>query len=457
MSKTHQNPGKRPHQQSSEKSAKVSDQVQSISTTTATLPPLDPSSTPVHSEPAGRPPVQMARVKGITPEQLEEARNFKKHADGHLVAKHDSNQTRAMNAAWNDQHHDVAAVNAQLKSVGAKLDNRKARAEQAKKDQAKRSSRWYKLKKAGYKGGMKAVGGIGGAATGALAGAPLGPGALGTAVLGGAIGGGLAGAAAGMTWNTGEKGTDLVASGRERELASASGRMGRNGKSTQKAAAVETGKDALMGTVTGALSPLIGVAGDAAGAAAGEGGGAVAAEAFSSSAMSATSKEAADLAYDKATGTQGPSLRQRGANILTGTLIGAATGGADESDASAVANNQAGLSFENDLHQWQGQGGEAASDLAYGAGGETLGGGAELGGGQAAVHAPTSKSLHDVVRKTRIEKTKKDATEMMKGKATKAREVVRKREEARKEAERKREEERHHALLPQGRHNVGYH
>ena len=279
---------------------------------------------------------------------------------------------------------------------------------------------------------------------------------MGTAVLGGAIGGGLAGAAAGMTWNTGEKGTDLVASGRERELGSASGRMGRNGKSTQKAAAVETGKDALLGTVTGALSPLIGVAGDAAGAAAGEGGGAVAAEAFSSSAMSATSKEAVDLGYDKATGRQGPSLRQRGANILTGTLIGAATGSGDESDASAVANNQAGLPFDNDLHQWQGQGGEAASDLAYGAGGETLGGGAELGGGQAAVHAPTSTSLHDVVRKTRIEKTKKDATEMMKGKATKAREVVRKREEARKEAERKREEERHHALWPQGRHNVGY-
>ena len=72
----------------------------------------------------------------------------------------------------------------------------------------------------------------------------------------------------------------------------------------------ETGKDIVLGAFSGGLAPVIGVGGDAIGAIAGEGGGGVAAEAFSSSAMSAVSKGAADLTYDKATGSNDTTLKQ---------------------------------------------------------------------------------------------------------------------------------------------------
>lgn len=367
-------------------------------------------------------PIQM--VKGISEEQLKEAKHFAKHRDGHLELPKDvhglpipSKQSEAFNAVWNnpdmDQQSKTKAIRKQIASVGAKLDNRQARADQAKEDQKKRSKGWYKFKKGLYKGGARTLGGLGGAAGGALAGAPLGPGALGTAAAGGAAGGAIAGAAAGMTWNTGEKGTDLVAAGRERELASAAGFMARNGKSSQKAAARETGKDIVLGAFSGGLAPVIGVGGDAIGAIAGEGGGGVAAEAFSSSAMSAVSKEAADLTYDKATGSNDTTLKQRGINMLTGTLIGAATGAADELDASDTASNDAGIDLANDgtvdLHQWEGQGGEAASDMGYGVGQEGLGGAVERGAGSMGQNA-TSGSLHQVVRaasiQSRVDKAK---------------------------------------------------
>lgn len=355
----------------------------------------------------GQKPIQMQpRVPGITKEQLEEAQHYSVDKKGRISLAKDehglpipSKQSQAFNSVWNDQTHDIDEANAQIAAVGAKLDNRKLRAEQAKKDQEERSSGWNKIKKATYKGSMKALGGVGGAAAGAAAGAPLGPGALGTAVAGGAIGGGLAGTAAGMTWNISEKGTDLVAAGRERELAGPARFMARNGTSSQADAALETGKDAVMGTFSGALSPMIGFAGDAIGAAAGEGGAGVAAEAFSSSAMSATSKGAADLAYDKAAGDDSKTLKQRGVNFVSDVLLGGAIGAADELDATPDASNNAGYGFKNDLHQWDGQGGEAASDLAYGVGGEVVSG---------AVEQEKSKTITNVIDKLKAVLKAKD-------------------------------------------------
>ena len=357
----------------------------------------------------GNYPIQM--VKGISDEQLKEAKHFAKHQDGTIELPRDSHglaiPSKQSNAFKNiedsnmDSKEKTAAINALITSVGAKSDNRKERAAKAQKDQKKRSKPWNKIKKGLYKGGAKTLGGLGGAAAGAAAGAPLGPGAIGTAMAGGAIGGAMAGGAAGMTWNTGEKGTDLVAAGRERELASSEGFMGRNGKSSQKDALHETGKDVLLGAISGGLAPLIGVGGDAIGALAGEGGGSIAAEAFSSGAMGAVSKEAADYSYDEATGANKTSLGQRGLNMLTGTLIGAATGALDELDASAVASNDAGIELANDgtvdLHQWAGQGGEASSDMGYGLVQEGLGGAVEMGL-QNSDPSATSKSLHEVVR-----------------------------------------------------------
>ena len=370
----------------------------------------------------GNKPIQM--VKGISDEQLKEAKHFAKHQDGTIELPKDisgvpipSNQTIAYNKIDSGDSNtplseeQVAEINALVTSVGAKSDNRKERAAKAQETQKKRSKPWNKIKKGLYKGGAKTLGGLGGAAAGAAAGAPLGPGAIGTAMAGGAIGGAMAGGAAGMTWNTGEKGTDLVAAGRERELASSAGFMGRNGKSSQKDALHETGKDVLLGAVSGGLAPLIGVGGDAIGALAGEGGGGIAAEAFSSGAMGAVSKEAADYGYDEATGANKTSLTQRGLNMLTGTLIGAATGALDELDASAVASNDAGIELANDgtvdLHQWAGQGGEATSDMGYGLVQEGLGGAVEMGSQNSDPSAsspasPTSKSLHDVVKKNKL-------------------------------------------------------
>mgnify|MGYP001173646043 CR=1 FL=1 len=448
MSKTAQSPGVQHQTQATPKTAKHDSRAPAAAKASVTLPPLDPASTSVHSQPpvgTREPPVQMARTAGITSDQLEEAQHFAKAEDGTLTLPKNpttgkaipSKQSASFNAMWDGTHRDVQGIRKQIGTVGAKLDNRNARAEQAKADQQKRRSRWYRAKKAAYKGGMRTVGGIGGAAGGAVAGAPLGPGAIGTAVAGGAVGGGLAGAAAGLTWNRAEKGTDLVAAGRERELASGATRMAPNGPSTQSAAAIETGKDVALGVVTGGLSPLIGFGGDMAAAAAGEGGGGVAAEAFSSSAMSATAKEGTDLAYDKATGVEGPSLAQRGANLLGGTLVGAATGSADESDATASTNDGLG-----DLHQWQGNGGEGASDGAYGVTQEAGSGAIELGTDTGA-HTPTSKNMHQVARKVMKNAAKEKGKQMMLGKAAKAK----------AEVKRRKEQERHDELLPAGRHN----
>ena len=384
----------------------------------------------------GNKPIQM--VKGISDEQLKEAKHFAKHQDGTIELPKDingvpihSNQSIAYNKINSGDsrtplsEEQVAEINALVTSVGAKSDNRKERAAKAQEDQKKRSKPWNKIKKGLYKGGAKTLGGLGGAAAGAAAGAPLGPGAIGTAMAGGAIGGAMAGGAAGMTWNTGEKGTDLVAAGRERELASSAGFMGRNGKSSQKDALHETGKDVLLGAVSGGLAPLIGVGGDAIGALAGEGGGSIAAEAFSSGAMGAVSKEAADYGYDEATGANKTSLKQRGLNMLTGTLIGAATGALDELDASAVASNDAGIELANDgtvdLHQWAGQGGEATSDMGYGLVQEGLGGAVEMGSQNSDPSAsspasPTSKSLHDVVNKNKLKNKLPENMEIAKNK-----------------------------------------
>jgi len=391
----------------------------------------------------GNKPIQM--VKGISDEQLKEAKHFAKHQDGTIELPKDisgvpipSNQTIAYNKIDSGDSNtplseeQVAEINALVTSVGAKSDNRKERAAKAQETQKKRSKPWNKIKKGLYKGGAKTLGGLGGAAAGAAAGAPLGPGAIGTAMAGGAIGGAMAGGAAGMTWNTGEKGTDLVAAGRERELASSAGFMGRNGKSSQKDALHETGKDVLLGAVSGGLAPLIGVGGDAIGALAGEGGGGIAAEAFSSGAMGAVSKEAADYGYDEATGANKTSLTQRGLNMLTGTLIGAATGALDELDASAVASNDAGIELANDgtvdLHQWAGQGGEATSDMGYGLVQEGLGGAVEMGSQNSDPSAsspaasplstflPTSRSLHDVVNKNKLKNKLPENMEIAKNK-----------------------------------------
>ena len=52
-----------------------------------------------------------------------------------------------------DEQSKTAAIKAQIASVGAKLDNRQARADQAKEDQKKRSK--VKFKKRTLQGGRE--------------------------------------------------------------------------------------------------------------------------------------------------------------------------------------------------------------------------------------------------------------------------------------------------------------
>ena len=118
-------------------------------------------------------------------------------------------------------------------------------------------------------------------------------------------------------------------------------------------------------------------------------------------------------------------------------MVGAATGSADESDATASTNDGLG-----DLHQWQGNGGEGASDGAYGVSQEGASGAIELGNASGA-HTPTSKNMHQVARRVMKNADRKKIEQTMLGKAAKAK----------AEVKRRKEQERHDELLPAGRHN----
>jgi hypothetical protein len=373
-------------------------------------------------------------ASGITAAQLQEAQHYAVEGNNTLVLPKDesgaalpSAQSAAFNRAWTDDDHDVDAVNALVHDVGAKQDNRQARIQKAKADQAKQGTWTHKMKRGGFKGGARAVGGVTGAAAG-MAAASL-PGAI----VGGALGGAVAGGAAGAAWNAAEEGTNLAAAGRERELAAPASSWNKNGRAalTSSAVAKNTGKDTVVGAVTGALAPVTSLAGEAIGAAVGEGFAATTANATAASGLNAVSKEGTDLAMDKGLDLEGPSLKARAGNMVTGSILGGFTGGFDSAD---------GLTAETSSEA----AGEIAGDTGYGAGGEVFSGALELGG--ATTEDPQIKDLHGVAKTQLAEVRRQKREGTLRSRASDARAAV---------ATRKANTEEHDAVLPPGRHEQG--